>query len=143
MVTDYKKISENHEKRYGWDKKSRRIYKQLYSEKTHFIYELIQNADDSKSQCLELQLYEKGLLVWNDGSQFSEEDVRKICSLYSSNKDLTQIGSFGIGFKAVYNYTDCPEIYSGTERFHIRDLIKPEGIPKSNMIQGCRTSRKW
>ena len=133
MVTDYKKISENHEKRYGWDKKSRRIYKQLYSEKTHFIYELIQNADDSKSQCLELQLYEKGLLVWNDGSQFSEKDVKKICSLYSSNKDLTQIGSFGIGFKAVYNYTDCPEICSGTERFLIDDLIKPKGIPKSDM----------
>ena len=133
MVTDYKKISEDHEKRYGWDKKSRRIYKQLYSEKTHFIYELIQNADDSKSQCLELQLYEKELLVWNDGSQFSEKDVKKICSLYSSNKDLTQIGSFGIGFKAVYNYTDCPEICSGTERFLIDDLIKPKGIPKSDM----------
>ena len=133
MVTDYKKISEDHEKRYGWDKKPRLIYRQLYSDKTHFVYELIQNADDSKSQCLELQLYEDGLLVWNDGSQFSEEDVRNICSLYSSNKDLTQIGSFGIGFKAVYNYTDCPEVYSGANRFLIRDLIKPEGIPEMKM----------
>ena len=133
MATDYKEIARENERRYGWDKKSRRIYKQLYSEKTHFIYELIQNAEDSKSQCLELRLYEKGLLVWNDGNRFCEEDVRKICSLYSSNKDLTQIGSFGIGFKAVYNYTDYPEIYSGTERFSIQDLINPECIPKSNM----------
>ena len=133
MAADYKKIAEENEERYGWDKKPHRIFKELYSEKTHFIYELIQNAEDSNSQCLELQLYEEGLLIWNDGSQFSEEDVRKICSLYSSDKDLTQIGSFGIGFKAVYNYTDCPEIYSGTERFLIEDLIKPECIPKSKM----------
>lgn len=133
MTSDYNRIAEDHERLYGTDKKARRIYKELYSEKTHFLNELIQNAEDSDSQCLELQLYENGLLVWNDGSQFSNEDVIKICSLYSSNKDLTQIGSFGIGFKAVYNYTERPEIYSGTEQFLIEDLIRPEYIPKSNM----------
>lgn len=133
MASDYNKIAQENERRYGEETKHLRIYKQLYSEKTHFIYELIQNAEDSKSQCLELQLYDKGLLVWNDGSQFSKEDVKKICSLYSSNKDLTQIGSFGIGFKAVYNYTDLPKVYSGAERFLIDDLIKPRGIPKSDM----------
>ena len=31
----------------------------------------------TKSQCIELQLYEDGLLVWNDGNQFSEKDVAK------------------------------------------------------------------
>ncbi len=128
MATDYKKIAEEHEKRYGWDVKPRRIYKRLYNDKTHFVYELIQNADDNESLNLELQLDKNELFVWNDGYQFSEEDVRNICSLGSSNKDLTQIGTFGIGFKAVYNYTDFPEIYSGAERFLIRDLIKPESI---------------
>ena len=38
MATNYKKIAEEHEKRYGWDAKPRRIYKRLYSNKTHFIY---------------------------------------------------------------------------------------------------------
>ena len=128
MASDYKKIVEEHEKRYGWDAKPRRIYKRLYSNKTHFVYELIQNADDSKSQHLELQLDSNTLFVWNDGRQFNERDVRSICSLGSSDKDLTHIGTFGIGFKAVYNYTDYPEIYSGDERFRIRDFIKPEGI---------------
>ncbi|MDD9973029.1 MAG: endonuclease NucS [Candidatus Poribacteria bacterium] len=128
MASDYKRIAEEHEKRYGWDAKPRRIYKRLYSDKTHFIYELIQNADDSKSQYLELQLDSNALLVWNDGRQFKERDVRNICSLGSSDKDLTNIGTFGIGFKAVYNYTDFPEIYSDDERFRIRDFIKPEGI---------------
>ena len=128
MASDYKKIAEEHEKRYGWDTKPRRIYKRLYSDKTHFVYELIQNADDSGSEHLKLQLDSNVLLVWNDGRQFEERDVRSICSLGSSDKDLTNIGTFGIGFKAVYNYTDFPEIYSDDERFRIRDFIKPEGI---------------
>ena len=130
MASDYKKIAEEHEKRYGWDAKPRSIYKRLYSDKTHFVYELIQNADDSGSDSIELQLKSNTLLVWNDGRQFTEEDVRNICSLGSSDKDLTDIGTFGIGFKAVYNYTEFPEIYSNDECFRIRDFIKPEGIDK-------------
>ncbi len=128
MATDYKKIAQENERRYGEETEHLRIYKRLYSDKTHFVSELIQNADDSKSQHLELQLDSNALFVWNDGHQFTEEDVRNICSLGLSDKDLTQIGTFGIGFKAVYNYTDSPEIYSGIQRFLIRDLIKPEGI---------------
>ena len=128
MATDYKKIAEEHKKDYGRKTNHLRFYKRLYNDKTHFVYELIQNADDSKSQHLELQLDTKTLLVWNDGRQFDEADVRNICSIGSSDKDLTQIGNFGIGFKAVYNYTDVPEIYSGDEHFRIRDFIKPEGI---------------
>ena len=128
MATDYKKIAQENERRYGEETEHLRIYKRLYSDKTHFVSELIQNADDSKSQHLELQLDSNALFVWNDGRQFTEEDVRNICSLGLSDKDLTQIGTFGIGFKAVYNYTDSPEIYSGIEWFLIRDLIKPEVI---------------
>ncbi len=131
MATDYKKIAEENRVRYGSDPEYRRFfYEQLYKEKTHFVYEFIQNAVDSKSCQLELRLGEDELFVWNDGDQFSEKDVRGICSLGSSNKDLTQIGTFGIGFKSVYNYTDYPEIYSGDEHFRIRDLTQPEGIDK-------------
>ena len=128
MATDYKKITEDHKRDYGRKTNHLRFYKRLYNDKTHFVYELIQNADDSKSQHLELQLDTKTLFVWNDGRRFDEADVRNICSIGSSDKDLTQIGNFGIGFKAVYNYTDVPEIYSSDERFRIRDFIKPEGI---------------
>lgn len=79
MASDYKKISEEHEKRYGWDAKPRRIYKRLYSDKTHFVYELIQNADDSESANLEMQLSENELLVWNDGRQswLPEKELRQ------------------------------------------------------------------
>ena len=128
-MTNYEQIAQEHERRYGEDTGDFRILLiRLNSDKTHFVYELVQNADDNKSQRLELQLGKNDLFVWNDGCQFREEDVRDICSIGSSNKDFTQIGTFGIGFKAVYNYTDFPEIYSGDERFRIRDLTKPEGI---------------
>ncbi len=120
-MTDYQQL-------YQEFKRSVSRLMQLYSEKTHFVDELVQNAEDSRSLCMELRLGEKELFVWNDGNQFSEEDVSNICSIGLSNKDLTQIGTFGIGFIAVHNYTDLPEIYSGNKRFRIRDYRKREDI---------------
>ena len=120
-MTDYEQLLQEY-------KRAVNRLTQLYSNKTHFVDELIQNADDSRSRCMELLLGEKELYVWNDGNQFSEEDVSSICSIGLSKKDLTQIGTFGIGFVAVYNYTDLPEIYSGNKRFRIRDYRKQEDI---------------
>ena len=91
MASDYNKIGQNPRINY------RKIFTP-YSDKTHFVYELIQNADDNESECIELQLYENELIVWNDGDEFLEEDVHSICSIGFSNKDLTQIGTFGMGF---------------------------------------------
>ena len=127
-MTDYQQIAKEHELLYGTSEDQRNIFKNLVNHKTHFVYELIQNADDNQSGTLEFRLNKEGLFVLNDGSRFTERDVRSICAIGSSNKDLTQIGTFGIGFKAVHKYTDCPEIYSGDERFRIRDLTQPEGI---------------
>ena len=127
-MTNYEQISKDHREHYGTKTRHLRFLKELSSDTTHFVYELIQNADDSKSQHLELQLSDNELFVWNDGCRFHEDNVRRICSIGESNKDLTQIGTFGIGFKAVYAYTNLPEIYSGDERFRIRDFTKPEGI---------------
>ena len=125
MASDYQKIKEENSKNPPINYRS--IFTP-YSDKTHFVYELVQNADDNRSQCVGLQLCKNGLLVWNDGYQFSEEDVRSICSIGFSNKDLTQIGTFGMGFKAVYTYTDIPEVYSGDERFRLP--IKNPTIPE-------------
>ena len=142
MATDYKKIAEEHRVGYGSFTEYRSFfYEQLYKEKTHFVYEFIQNAVDSKSSQLELRLKENELFVWNDGDQFTEKDVRSICSLGSSSKDLTQIGTFGIGFKSVYNYTDCPEIYSGKaenvfypESSRLRKLVKSSGMHSDSSL---------
>ncbi len=134
MATDkYKKINA----------KSRinlRSIRDQRGDKTHFVYELVQNADDSKSKRLELHLCEKELLVWNDGCKFREEDVLRISSIGFSDKDLTQIGNFGEGFKAVYNYTDRPEVYSGDERFCLPDPTSTsktlEDFASSSLVEG-------
>ena len=133
MATDYKKINV----------KSRinlRSIRDQCGDKTHFVYELVQNADDSKSKQLELHLCEKELLVWNDGCKFREEDVLRISSIGFSDKDLTQIGNFGTGFKAVYNYTDRPEVYSGDERFCLPDPTSTsktlEDLASSSLVEG-------
>ena len=122
---DYpKEIDEN--PRVNW----RKIFTSPYNDKTYFVYELIQNADDSKSTRLEFHLRGNELVVWNDGRQFTEKDVDSICSIGFSNKDLTQIGTFGMGITAVFTYTDCLEVYSGDEHFRIqiKDPTKRENI---------------
>lgn len=136
MHADYESIAKQHRLYYGEGERHLRIYRRLYADRTHFVYELIQNADDTGSKNLTLILRESELLVWNDGRRFDEpdasgrhkNDVRDICSIGLSEKELTQIGTFGIGFKAVYAYTDTPEIYSGHESFQIRRLVEPEAV---------------
>ena len=88
-----------------------------YSEQVHFIYELLQNADDAgkhgdneKAVQMGFVLHDDELVVWNDGRCFDERDIRGVCAIGQSSKDLTQIGAFGIGFKSIYVFTDRPEI---------------------------------
>jgi len=128
MPTNYEAIVQEHRRYYGEGDRHFRIYGRLYADKTHFVHELIQNADDAKSKTLQLVLCDGEILAWNDGRLFDERDVKNICSVGLSEKDLTQIGTFGFGFKAVYAYTDNPEIYSGEESFRIQRFVEPEGI---------------
>jgi len=55
--------------------------------------------------------------------------------------DPTNIGKFGIGFKAVFSYTNTPEIHSGEFHFRIHDLVVPDetGVDKCHM--GARETR--
>jgi len=65
------------------------------------------------------------------------EDVESITSIGDSTKrdDPTAIGKFGVGFKAVFAYTDTPEIHSGSFHFRIQDLVVPvtNGVPNPRM----------
>ena len=62
----------------------------------------------------------------HDGNRlFSEKDVESITSIGASTKkdDVTAIGKFGVGFKAVFAYTQTPQIHSGKFHFKILDLV--------------------
>ncbi len=127
VPADYTKIREENIARYGWDTAVLDLLGQLYSERTHFIFELIQNAEDAGATQLAFELFEDRLELRHDGRPFTEADVRGVCGVGKSGKsgDLTAIGKFGIGFKSVYAYTKSPCVHSGGEHFRIENYVRP------------------
>jgi hypothetical protein len=109
-----------------------------YSDKAHFIYELIQNADDACATFIKFDLQENGLWVLHNGKErFSVTDpddntkrghINSITSIGVSTKiDEQKIGKFGVGFKAVFAYTETPKIYDNFN-FKIENYIVPTEI---------------
>lgn len=116
-----------------------------YSDQAHFIYELIQNADDARATCAEFELHQDKLIFKHNGKRpFSisnpetEEDdqangllgdINSITAIGSSTKsEKSVIGKFGVGFKAVFQYTDTPHIYTDNFKFSIENLIVPRQL---------------
>jgi hypothetical protein len=130
MPADYQTIREENIARYGWDTAVLDLLGQLYSERTHFIFELIQNAEDAGATELAFELFDDRLEVRHDGRPFTEADVRGVCGVGKSEKaaDFTKIGKFGIGFKSVYAYTKSPRIYSNGESFRIESYVRPFAV---------------
>ena len=141
MPSDYARIRQDNLTNYG----SRvteygKLFISLYSDKTHFIYELLQNAEDALARRtraesnqpfarrVRFHLFPDRLEFRHNGKLFDLADVIGVCGLGEGTKpdDLTQIGKFGIGFKSVYAYTASPEIHSGDEHFRIRNFVHPE-----------------
>ena len=127
LPADYEKIRDENVARYGWDTAVLDLLGHLYSERTHFIFELIQNAEDAGATELAFELFDDRLEVRHDGRPFTEADVRGVCGVGKSGKsgDLTKIGKFGIGFKSVYAYTRSPRIHSADEHFRIERYVRP------------------
>ena len=103
----------------GFEDGIQQLLTELYPDNAHFIYELLQNAEDSGAQVVRFTLTPDEIEFEHNGDRlFDLTDVESITSLGKSNKrnDPTNIGKFGVGFKAVFAYTSSPEIHSG--RFH-------------------------
>ena len=86
-----------------------------YSKFSHFIYELLQNADDSGAKCVKFVLTEEGLDTHHNGLDFTfqnADDIAKV-GLSSKENDSDQIGRFGLGFKSVFAVASAPQIFSG------------------------------
>lgn len=130
MPIDFEKICEDNIEDYGKKTHHLSFLGNLYADRTHFIYELLQNAEDAKATTIHFHLREDCLEVTHDGRLFNEDDVRGICGVGYGTKseDLTQIGTFGIGFKSVYGYTLKPEIHCGDNHFCIEHYVRPHLI---------------
>src|ERR1700722_5833230 len=127
VPADYGEIRAENIARYGWDTAVLDLLGHLYSERTHFIFELIKNAEDAGAHELLFELLADRLEVRHDGRPFTEDDVRGVCGGGASSKsgDLTKIGTFGIGFKSVYAYTNSPRVHSSGEHFRIENYVRP------------------
>ncbi|KAM3327144.1 hypothetical protein P3S67_002270 [Capsicum chacoense] len=102
------------------------LSQELYSQDSHFILELVQNADDNTylehvEPTLTFILQYKGIIVLNNERGFSADNIRALCDVGNSTKkgrNAGYIGKKGIGFKSVFRVTDAPEIHSNG--FHIK-----------------------
>ena len=118
-----------------------------YSEKAHFIYEVIQNADDSEATEARFELKKDRLVFRHNGKvHFSitpvateHEDFKKgrlgslnsITAVAKSTKGGgNAIGKFGVGFKSVFRYTETPFIYDDELKFSIKNYIVPDWEPE-------------
>jgi hypothetical protein len=127
--------------------------KHRHQHDTHFLYELLQNANDARATEARFMLFPDGLAfchnaVSNGGEAFTITDpdagidahgravpghrpghVNAITNIGRGSKpnkqDANTIGKFGTGFKSVFVLTDTPHIYDQHFAFSIRDLIVP------------------
>jgi hypothetical protein len=139
MASDYEAIRRDNQRRYGTDigRIGPMLLADRYDDRTHFIFELLQNAEDALARrtswegarSIKFNLSASSLRVSHFGHPFDEADVRGICGIAESTKGLTAIGRFGIGFKSVYAFTDRPEIHSGIEDFGIESFVWPVAVP--------------
>jgi hypothetical protein len=110
-------------------------------------FELIQNADDGGAELLSLRVLDDRLEVWNDkpftdcGSDADDCQQDPRCDFHSfrlvgsGNKAgrSETTGKFGIGFTAVYQVTDHPELISAG-----RHWILDEAAPEGKRIRVCK-----
>lgn len=112
-----------------------------YSDQVHFIYELLQNVADACATRARFILEEKRLIFAHNGTRHfsisnpaneyydSEKktlgDINAITSIANSNKTQASIEKFGVGVKAVFQYTETPFIYDSDFKFKIERFIVP------------------
>jgi hypothetical protein len=107
------------------------IFEDFYPDRAHFVYELLQNAEDAGATQVTFTLKQDRLVCEHDGRRmFTEADVSAITGIHNSTKNKIQdrIGKFGVGFKSVFVYTQSPTVRSGEFSFRIVKLILPEPI---------------
>lgn len=127
---------------------------QLYTDKSHFVYELLQNAEDAEATSICFVQYPDRLEVFHNGKPFTSANLQGLCDIGKSDKidDLNQIGEFGVGFKSVFGICDTVRLYSDPNHFHkpvesdavpfaveIQDFTRPEDIPEEPLPKAYTT----
>jgi len=124
----------------------------LYTDANRFVYELLQNADDSaverKSVDVVIKVFNDTLILAHTGKAFSPRDVKGLCSINNGTKksDTSKTGFKGIGFKSVFGQSNKVTIFSNNEYFKFdanysfgwKEEWKKEGNQKQWQIDNDR-----
>ena len=141
-IKSFAQITEWREFEKKVERKSRNNIKgllvEIYEKPTHFIYELLQNADDAGAKRVSFELTGNELLFFHDGQKdFDLKDIYGITAIayIDSEKRKSQkaIGKFGVGFKSVFAVTKIPYIYNRAYNFRIEDFTIPYEEPSINL----------
>lgn len=110
-----------------------------YPDSAHFVFELLQNADDAKATLVHIKLGLDGVTFKHNGTErFTVTSIKdalagdrghinSITAIGFNDKrnDPDKIGKFGVGFKAVFQYTETPHIYDTPFCFRLEEYIVP------------------
>lgn len=83
------------------------------------IFELLQNAEDEKTDAIEFDLDTKEhiLTVSNRGKPFSSSGIHSLMIAHLSSKDkINYIGNKGLGFRSILNWAESVSIESNNCR---------------------------
>jgi hypothetical protein len=105
----------------------RKVVEEAYPDKAHFLFELLQNAEDTGATETSFALRDDALIFEHNGRPFIKADVEGITNIGEGTKeeDEDTIGRFGVGFKAVFAFSETPSVFSSTFSFRIERLVLP------------------
>ena len=131
--------------------------KLMFIEPSQFILEFLQNAEDARFELkarggfFRIELLSDSdkvikVIIEHNGKPFSDNDVRNLCSIYSSKRpSMGYKGYIGIGWKSVFKVSSMVEVHSDKYHFmfsknywfedeHAKNLeerygLKPSEVP--------------
>jgi hypothetical protein len=117
------------------------ISEQLYSSKSRFLYELIQNADNSSYEnCrrgtiqpyLRFRVTDDAFILETNEDGFKRANIEAICATGKSSENMTgtddQMGEKGFGFKSVFAIANEVQVQSGLWSFRFRHRKGEDGL---------------
>jgi len=117
----------------------------LYAEKTHFVYELLQNAEDVCATHVCFNQYPDRLEVLHDGTPFTESNLTSLCDAANSDKieENGKIGKFGIGFKSVFAICNTVMLYSEPHHRPAKNALPRIAVSIENYIDPDYIEEEW
>jgi hypothetical protein len=140
----YEGLREENRRRWGEDRFRllHRLVNHLGPRPLTAIFELLQNAEDAHAKRLHFTGLADGLLVCNDGEPFDDGQVRAVAGIFTSQKELLELGYFGIGFKSVLKFARDPHILSGGHAFRLDRGLDPYPVAEDDLPPEVRKVRR-